>query len=64
MQSALPSQKDEENEGGFVLRPGSKARVLFEFSRRPEYLRKGMRLLFRDGRVRGVGVVVDVPGKS
>ena len=59
--NTLPSQKDEENDGGFVLRPGSKARVQFEFAQRPEYLRKGMRLLFRDGRVRGVGVVVDIP---
>lgn len=59
--NVLPSQKDEENDGGFVLRPGSKARVMFEFAQRPEYVRKGMRLLFRDGRVRGVGIITDIP---
>lgn len=43
-----------------VLRPGMIATVTFEFVNRPEYLRKGMRLLMRDGHVRGVGVVKEV----
>ena len=59
--NAVVSQEDEESDGGLVLRPGSKARGQFEFAQRPEYLRKGMRLLFRDGRVRGVGIIVDIP---
>jgi len=49
----------EENE--IVLRPGSRAKVHFEFAQRPEYVRPGMRMLFRDGRVRGVGLVTAVP---
>mmetsp|Transcript_14628 Transcript_14628/g.33898 ORF Transcript_14628/g.33898 Transcript_14628/m.33898 type:complete len:692 (+) Transcript_14628:1765-3840(+) len=49
----------EENE--IVLRPGCRAKVRFEFARRPEYVRPGMRMLFRDGRVRGVGLVTSVP---
>lgn len=49
----------EDNE--IVLRPGSRAKVCFEFSQRPEYVRPGMRMLFRDGRVRGVGLVTSVP---
>ena len=43
-----------------VLRPGSRAKVRFEFARRPEYIRPGMRILFRDGQVRGVGIVTAV----
>ena len=57
----LKPQGHDENDGGFILRPGSKARVQFEFAKRPEYVRKGMRLLFRDGRVRGVGIVTEIP---
>lgn len=49
----------EDNE--IVLRPGSRAKVRFEFAQRPEYVRPGMRMLFRDGRVRGVGLVTGVP---
>ena len=44
-----------------VLRPGSRAKVTFEFAQRPEYIRPGMRMLFRDGRVRGVGIITAVP---
>jgi hypothetical protein len=28
-----------------------------------EYIRPGMRMLFRDGRVRGVGIITGVPPK-
>jgi elongation factor 1-alpha len=38
------------DEDGIVLRPGSRAKVRFEFAKRPEYIRPGMRMLFRDGR--------------
>ena len=44
-----------------VLRPGCRAKVRFEFAQRPEYVRPGMRMLFRDGRVRGVGIITSVP---
>ncbi|GKY92782.1 hypothetical protein MPSEU_000248000 [Mayamaea pseudoterrestris] len=53
--------KDLEEEGCIVLRPGSRAKVRFEFAKRPEYIRAGMRMLFRDGRVRGVGIVTGIP---
>jgi len=46
---------------GIVLRPGSRAKVRFEFAQRPEYIRPGMRMLFRDGRVRGVGIITGIP---
>jgi GTPase len=34
------------------------------FALRPEYVRPGMRMLFRDGRVRGVGLVTGVPSQE
>lgn len=40
-----------------VLRTGDRARVRFRFLKRPEYLRVGMRLLFREGRTKGVGKI-------
>lgn len=51
----------DEESGGIVLRPGSRAKVRFEFAKRPEYIRPGMRMLFRDGRVRGVGIITAIP---
>eukprot|EP00550_Attheya_septentrionalis_P001104 CAMPEP_0198281140 /NCGR_PEP_ID=MMETSP1449-20131203/1118_1 /TAXON_ID=420275 /ORGANISM="Attheya septentrionalis, Strain CCMP2084" /LENGTH=694 /DNA_ID=CAMNT_0043976777 /DNA_START=67 /DNA_END=2151 /DNA_ORIENTATION=+ len=51
----------DEEEDGIVLRPGSRAKVRFEFAKRPEYIRPGMRMLFRDGRVRGVGIITSIP---
>ena len=51
----------DEGSDGIVLRPGSRAKVRFEFAQRPEYIRPGMRMLFRDGRVRGVGIITGVP---
>mmetsp|Transcript_32138 Transcript_32138/g.96295 ORF Transcript_32138/g.96295 Transcript_32138/m.96295 type:complete len:719 (-) Transcript_32138:202-2358(-) len=51
----------DDDDDGIVLRPGSRAKVRFEFAKRPEYIRPGMRMLFRDGRVRGVGVITDIP---
>jgi elongation factor 1-alpha len=51
----------DDDEDGIVLRPGSRAKVRFEFAKRPEYIRPGMRMLFRDGRVRGVGIITGIP---
>jgi len=53
---------DEDDEDkSVVLRPGCRAKVRFEFAKRPEYIRPGMKMLFRDGRVRGVGKVTGIP---
>ena len=58
------SEKNEDNKENVVLQAGSRAKVRFEFTQRPEYVRPGMRILFRDGRVRGVGLVTSVPTES
>ncbi|KAJ3078619.1 GTP-binding protein 1 [Quaeritorhiza haematococci] len=41
-----------------VLRTGDRAIVRFRFLQHPEYLKVGTRLLFREGRTKGVGKVV------
>lgn len=43
-----------------VMRTGDRARVRFRFTRFPEYLQLGARILFREGRTKGVGKIVDV----
>jgi GTPase len=40
-----------------LLRAGDRGRVRFRFIRRPEYVRVGDRLVFREGRCRGIGVI-------
>ncbi|ELU07355.1 hypothetical protein CAPTEDRAFT_141891, partial [Capitella teleta] len=41
-----------------LLRTGDKAIVLFRFIKNPEYLRKDVRMVFREGRTKAVGTVV------
>jgi elongation factor 1-alpha len=63
----LPTSHAASKDGGddtIVLRPGSRAKVTFEFAKRPEYIRPGMRMLFRDGRVRGVGIITSIPAEG
>lgn len=40
-----------------ALRTGDKAKVRFRFMNRPEYMRIGERMIFREGRTKGIGVV-------
>ena len=42
------------------IRTGDKALVAFRFVQRPEYLAPGDRLLFREGRTKGLGIVKSV----
>ncbi|VEL23930.1 unnamed protein product [Protopolystoma xenopodis] len=37
------------------LRTGDKDEVRFQFIKQPEYLKKGMRLVFREGKTKAVG---------
>lgn len=50
---------DIEKDNG-VMRTGDRARVRFRFTRFPEYLQKGARILFREGRTKGIGKIVDL----
>jgi len=42
-----------------VLRTGDVAEVMFEFIARPEYIEKGQTFVFREGRTRGIGTVLE-----
>ncbi|KAJ3363816.1 Short integuments 2, mitochondrial [Allomyces javanicus] len=48
-----------------VLRTGDRARVRFKFLTRPEYIKPGVRVLFREGRTKGIGKITRVyrPGE-
>lgn len=39
------------------IRTGDRAAVAFRFVQRPEYLRIGARILFREGRTKGLGII-------
>ncbi|TDH74190.1 hypothetical protein CCR75_003041 [Bremia lactucae] len=43
-----------------VIRTGDKALVRFQFIHSPEFLKKGMRFVFRDGQAKGIGKVVRI----
>jgi len=43
-----------------VIRTGDKAKVRFRFLYNPEYLKKGTRIIFREGRTKGMGNITDV----
>jgi len=42
------------------LRTGDKAKVKFRFMFRPEYIKVGERLIFREGRTKGLGIITDI----
>lgn len=42
------------------IRAGDRAIVAFEFTQRPEYLRVGDKLLFREGLTKGLGIVKEL----
>ncbi|KAJ2656528.1 hypothetical protein IWW48_004988 [Coemansia sp. RSA 1200] len=46
--------------GHTLLRTGDRARVLFQFVRHPECLDVGSRLIFREGRTKGVGKITRI----
>lgn len=48
----------ESNQG--VIRTGDRALVRFRFIHSPEFMKKGMRFVFRDGQAKGIGKVVRI----
>ncbi len=44
--------------GWDVLRTGDKATVRFRFMYKPEYVKLGSKLIFREGRTKGLGTIV------
>lgn len=46
--------------GGEKIGTNDNASVMFQFVGHPEYVRPGMRILFREGTSKGIGVVTQV----
>ena len=58
---AVPSQEEiekSEDPGSQVMHSGEMGVIRFRFLRRPEYVRPGMRVMLREGKMRSVGEVV------
>ena len=47
-----------------LLRTGDKGHIKFRFMYRPEYIKPGTTILFREGRTKGLGVVSNVTYQS
>jgi len=47
-----------------ILRTGDRAKVTFRFMYRPEYVKPGMRMIFREGNCKGIGIVASVGGND
>jgi hypothetical protein len=56
--SALEGKSKEDSDK--VIRTGDRAIVKFRFLQHPEYLKNGARILFREGRTKGVGKVTRI----
>ena len=53
----VPMSRQPPAEDDNVLRQGQRALATFAFSGGPQYIRSGMRVIFRDGPIRGFGVI-------
>ncbi|KAJ1942570.1 hypothetical protein FBU59_003158 [Linderina macrospora] len=58
----LSIEQKDNNTG--TLRTGDRATVVFQFIKFPEYLVPGARLIFREGRTKGVGKVTKILNKA
>jgi len=50
----------EDSSTDKLLRCGDKAHVKLEFVSRPEYIKNGMRMIFREGKVKAVGKIIEI----
>ena len=50
--------KNKENDN--ILRTGDKATVDLEFIMKPEYIKPGMKLIFREGKVKAIGKIISI----
>jgi len=49
--------KSTLDDASVIVRPGNRVKITFRFIKRPEFIRTGMKILFRDGHIRGVGII-------
>jgi small GTP-binding protein len=43
-----------------LLRSGDQSNVIFRFKRKPEFIQKNNKIIFREGKTKGIGVVTDL----
>jgi len=43
-----------------LVRPGDMSIITFQFAHRAEYIRENMRIMFRDGKVKGIGFITEI----
>ena len=48
------------NNNSKVLRTGDKATVIFQFMFKPEFIKPGYKIMFREGKVHGIGVIKEL----
>jgi GTPase len=53
------SDHDDNPEENNILRTGDKAYIKLKFVSKPEYVKSGMKLIFREGKVKAVGKIID-----
>jgi hypothetical protein len=58
--TARQAARIQLHDGETVLRTGDHATVRFHFLYRPEYLKIGHRIVFREGRTKGIGTITAV----
>jgi hypothetical protein len=57
---ARPPGEQEDDPSSQILRTGDRGLVRFRFMQRAEYLKVGTKLIFREGRTKGLGTVTEV----
>ena len=52
------TNKEDDNDN--ILRTGDKAYIKLEFILRPEYIKPEMKLIFREGKVKATGKIINI----
>jgi GTPase len=55
----LEINKIDNDDNEQILRTGDKAKVKLQFIIKPEYIKEGMKLIFREGKVKAAGKIID-----
>lgn len=58
--SSILKAGEEERDKGNLVRPGDVSIITFRFAHKAEYIREQMRLIFRDGKAKGIGVITEL----
>ena len=56
----LEINKIDNDDNEPILRTGDKAKVKLQFIMKPEYIKEGMKLIFREGKVKAIGKIINI----